>query len=53
MNEHQVTPEQLQAYSKHLYLGEKSAATIEKYLRMSLSIRALVGRPRDHKGTDF
>lgn len=33
MNEHQVTPEQLQAYSKHLYLGEKSAATIEKYLR--------------------
>lgn len=33
MNEHQVAPEQLQAYSKHLYLGEKSAATIEKYLR--------------------
>lgn len=33
MNEHQVTPEQLQAYSKHLYLGEKSAATVEKYLR--------------------
>ena len=33
MNEHEVTPEQLQAYSKHLYLGEKSAATIEKYLR--------------------
>ena len=33
MNDHQLTPEQLRAYSKHLYLGEKSAATIEKYLR--------------------
>ena len=33
MNEHKSIPEHIQAYANHLRLEEKSAATIEKYLR--------------------
>lgn len=33
MTEHTLTPMQIQAFARHLQLEEKSAATIEKYLR--------------------
>ena len=33
MSEHKLTPLQIQAFARHLLLEEKSAATMEKYLR--------------------
>ena len=33
MSEHKLTPPQIQAFARHLLLEEKSAATMEKYLR--------------------
>ena len=33
MAEHRLTPLQIHAFARHLLLEEKSAATIEKYLR--------------------
>ena len=33
MSEHKRTPLQIQAFARHLLLEEKSAATMEKYLR--------------------
>ena len=33
MTEHRLTSPQIQAFAQHLLLEEKSAATIEKYIR--------------------
>ncbi|MBM6911340.1 tyrosine-type recombinase/integrase [Oscillibacter valericigenes] len=40
MAEHRLTPLQIHAFARHLLLEEKSAATIEKYLR---NVRAFAG----------
>ena len=40
MAEHRLTPLQIHAFARHLLLEEKSAATIEKYLR---DVRAFAG----------
>ena len=33
MATHRLTPQQIQAYTRHLQLEERSPATVEKYLR--------------------
>ena len=44
MNEHSLTAEQLQSYADHLRLEEKSAATVEKYLRHVRAFARWLGR---------
>ena len=50
MSEHRPALEHIQAYADHLRLEEKSAATVEKYLRdVPAFARWLAG---DHQGAD-
>lgn len=44
MNEHILTDEYIMAFQKHLIMEEKSAATIEKYMRDVRAFRGYIGK---------
>ena len=49
MSEHKLTPLQIQAFARHLLLEEKSAATMEKYLRDIRAFACWLLRPRQYQ----